>query len=284
MPRAPPPKAVAAPAPPVPASPPKPSGKTAKAAPPPPVVAPSPTRGASQSPTPPPAPTAARGRNARGASGSEGALAGSQPAAKRSRARREPSADGTPPTVKQERAFTVFSSTIDHLGGRFISKNPESAAKKAGHQQFRKLDAWGKAAPETTPSGVPVIKFALRENGEKNKVRKYAVTREEKESPDRVIRVIKGGNPDKSDKTIEIIHRYNYDVSPLGEMPPEEVSEISAARRKRRTKSPEPPVEEAKPAPRPAGKRAHKPVPPPEPARAPAAKPSPTARGRKAAA
>lgn len=249
----------------------KSAAKAAKsrAASPPPTVAPS---------TTPPAP-AAKGRKPKADKAADDA----------------PSTDKPEKAEKTKRAFTVFSSSIAHLGGRYISNNPEAAAKKAGHQQFHQLDKQNLTAPEFTESGSPVIVFSLRENGEKKKVRVYKTVRVLKDEPDRVVRVIKGGNQDGTDREIIITHKFNYETKLVSDMPADQISEILTKRRKRRSSdsaeagdgpsAAAPPAAE-KPlkttAAKPSGKKAPVVVVPP-PAADPVAKsPAPKTAGRKA--
>jgi|TARA_B000000475_G_scaffold271541_1_gene269641 hypothetical protein len=92
----------------------------------------------------------------------------------------------------EKRTFTVESSNIQKSGGRYTSKTPNAAAKKAASQLFKK------AAKSKTQ-----ITFELRETtkGEDKKIHKYTAKRVKLAKP-KVITIM--GN--------EITYRYTVQV------------------------------------------------------------------------
>lgn len=72
----------------------------------------------------------------------------------------------------EKRTFTVISSIVQEKGGRYTSKNPLSAAKKAASQLFKK-------AGKTKHKNKKQIKFELKEttSGSDKKTMKYVATR-----------------------------------------------------------------------------------------------------------
>jgi spore coat protein U-like protein len=72
----------------------------------------------------------------------------------------------------EKRTFTVDSSNVEEKGGRYTSKNPLSAAKKAASQLFKK-------AAKTKHKTKKQLKFDLREttNGTDKKIMKYVAKR-----------------------------------------------------------------------------------------------------------
>jgi len=91
-----------------------------------------------------------------------------------------------------DRSFTVSNSSIKESGGRYISKTPSAAAKKAASKLFAKKD---KDAKNKTNS----VKFDLREStrGSDKKVYTYTAVREK--LPKQTTRVING---------VEIVNKY----------------------------------------------------------------------------
>jgi len=168
--------------------------------------------------------------------------AASPVAARQKRAR----ADDAEPAKGEPRTFTVFDSSIGFKGGRYISKTPEAAARKAGRQLFRRFFR------DPASEGVtvaPVVDFSIRETGDgdaKKAIRKYEATRETKDTPDMVER--KGA-------ALPIPHLYTYKIKARGLMPVAEVAQLAlAAKRRRRTvaKTGDAPVAPPAPAPAPA--------------------------------
>jgi hypothetical protein len=104
-----------------------------------------------------------------------------------------------------KRSFTVSESSIGFSGGRYISKTPEAAAKKAGRQLFRKKGAASLRAK--APKITFVITETTREKGgvRRTEPRKYTVTRVQKAVPDVFVR---GG--------VKIIVNYDYKVTSSG--------------------------------------------------------------------
>lgn len=94
--------------------------------------------------------------------------------------------------MEDKRTFTIDSSNVQEKGGRYTSKNPISAAKKAASQLFKK------AAKSKTQ-----ITFELRETtkGEDKKIHKYTAKRVKLAKP-KVITIM--GN--------EITYRYTVQV------------------------------------------------------------------------
>lgn len=85
-----------------------------------------------------------------------------------------------------DRSFTVASSSIGSVGGRYKSKNPSAAAKKAATKLFAKKN-------------VAKIQFSLREStrGSDKKVYEYTAIRETLTKP--LVRTING---------VEIVNKY----------------------------------------------------------------------------
>lgn len=100
----------------------------------------------------------------------------------------------------EKRTFTVESSNIQKSGGRYTSKTPNAAAKKAASQLFKKAASQllKKAAKSKTQ-----ITFELRETtkGEDKKIHKYTAKRVKLAKP-KVITIM--GN--------EITYRYTVQV------------------------------------------------------------------------
>lgn len=106
--------------------------------------------------------------------------------------------------MDNKRSFTVSESSIGFAGGRYISKTPEAAAKKAGRQLFRKKEAAGLLKrSKTAPKITFVVSETTREKGghRRTEPRKYTVTRVQKAKPDVFVR---GG--------VEITVNFDYKV------------------------------------------------------------------------
>jgi len=74
--------------------------------------------------------------------------------------------------MEDKRTFTIDSSNVQEKGGRYTSKNPLSAAKKAASQLFKK-------ATKTNHKTKKQITFILREttSGSEKKKKKYVAKR-----------------------------------------------------------------------------------------------------------
>ena len=105
--------------------------------------------------------------------------------------------------MEDKRSFTVSESSVGFAGGRYISKTPEAAAKKAGRQLFRKKEAAGLIKRSKTPKITFVISETTREtNGHRRtEPRKYTVSRIKKDKPEILAR---GG--------VEIVVNFDYKV------------------------------------------------------------------------
>lgn len=109
--------------------------------------------------------------------------------------------------MDSKRSFTVSESSIGFSGGRYISKTPEAAAKKAGRQLFRKKEAAGLLKRSKAPKITFVVSETTREKAgvRRTEPRKYTVTRIQKAKPDVFVR---GG--------VEIVVNFDYKVTAGG--------------------------------------------------------------------
>ena len=74
--------------------------------------------------------------------------------------------------MRDKRTFTVDSSNVQECGGRYTSKSPSAAAKKAASQLFKK-------AAKTKHKSKKQITFDLKEttSGSDKKIMKYVAKR-----------------------------------------------------------------------------------------------------------
>ena len=98
--------------------------------------------------------------------------------------------------VGDKRTFTVESSNVQESGGRYTSKNPLSAAKKAASQLFKK-------AAKTKHKTKKQITLSLRETtvGSDKTVYEYVAKRIKLKTP-KVIEI----------KGVKIVYKYTIDV------------------------------------------------------------------------
>ena len=89
-----------------------------------------------------------------------------------------------------DRSFTVSSSSIKESGGRYKSKTPSAAAKKAASKLFAKKDA---------KNNTNSIKFDLRESTRGSDTNVYSYTAVREKLPKESVRVING---------VEIVNKY----------------------------------------------------------------------------
>tara|TARA_B100000795_G_scaffold2296_1_gene1596 strand:+ start:9454 stop:9762 length:309 start_codon:yes stop_codon:yes gene_type:complete len=98
--------------------------------------------------------------------------------------------------VGDKRTFTVESSNVEKSGGRYTSKNPQAAAKKAASQLF-------KNAAKTKHKTKKQINLSLRETtiGSEKKIHEYVAKRIKLKTP-KVIEI----------KGVQIVYKYTIDV------------------------------------------------------------------------
>jgi|TARA_Y100000389_G_C17427902_1_gene500708 hypothetical protein len=98
--------------------------------------------------------------------------------------------------VVEKRTFTVESSNVQESGGRYTSKSPQAAAKKAASQLFKK-------AAKTKHKTKKQINLSLRETtvGSDKKIHEYVAKRIKLKTP-KVIEI----------KGVKIVYKFTIDV------------------------------------------------------------------------